>query len=188
MTTAEPPTPEVLEAPKKPKGGAPKGSANALRHGLRGIRGPKADKDIDDRVFKYRRSLEDEELAASGCVSVEAAELIQTAYSALRHSWRCDRWLNRKFDQLDNEQRRQYSRDAIDALEVRNKAVAKLRARRSPEAGAMSRALSVIAAANGGRGANGDAVADSEAGAHATTPHNANGANTEASQIGGDCD
>lgn len=114
-------------AKQKRKGGAPKGNGNAIRHGLRGVRGPKGDRYIDSNVFEYRRELEAEVLDRYGKISVQHAEIIQTACEALRHSWRCNRWLKKDFDGMSHDSRRQYSRDALDALELRNKLTARLR-------------------------------------------------------------
>lgn len=110
-----------------PKGGAPKGSANRIRHGLRCSMLPKDCKYIEYRLNKFRRTLEAQVLALRGDLTVNDAANIQTALRWERHSELAARWLRIKQKELKPEQLMLFSREIAKASAERDKSLANLR-------------------------------------------------------------
>ncbi len=124
-----PKTPTGANSPAKPrgKGGAPKGSCNAIRHGLRCGQLPKDAKYIEHRLNAFRRTLETAVMAVRGEVTIPDAANIQTAIRWERHACLAQRWLTKQFDELKPVDRLTFSREIARASGERDKAVAALR-------------------------------------------------------------
>src|SRR4051794_570812 len=97
-TTDQAPTTE--QRPAKNKGGAPIGSRNAMRHGLRCGSLPKGCRRIESETIEFRRTLEDAVMAARGVVSVVDAATIARAQRWEVHNRLAARWLAKQADTM----------------------------------------------------------------------------------------
>ena len=130
--TSPKPTPAAKRGP-----GAPKGSANALRHGLKCGQLPKDAKYVEYRLNQFRRTLEAALQAAGRDVGIPEAAAIQTCVRWERHACLAQRWLNKMQDQLKPEQRLTFSREIARASTERDKALAALHLDRDQRADAI---------------------------------------------------
>ncbi len=106
--------------------GAPKGSNNAIRHGLRAGSLPKDAKYIEYRLNAFRRTLEQAVLSVKGEVTIHDAASIQTALRWERHGCLAQRWLNKKYAELKPNDLLTFSREIARASAERDKALANL--------------------------------------------------------------
>jgi hypothetical protein len=113
----------------KPAGkpGPPYGSANAIRHGMRGSAMPKGCHHIDRATSHFRRQLEAAVFEARGEITLVDAAYVNTAYRAERHAQLAQRWLYREADKMSAADRLNYSREVVKASESRDKAIASLK-------------------------------------------------------------
>ncbi len=111
---------------KKGRSGAPKGSANAMRHGLRAGKLPKDAKYIEWQMNSLRRELEAAVIAVKGEVNLLDAATIQTAVKWERHGALALRWLRVEGDKLKPTERLHFSREIARASTERDKALAAL--------------------------------------------------------------
>jgi hypothetical protein len=114
------------QQPTRNKGGAPRGSRNALRHGLRCGALPRGCRRIESETRQLRRSLEDAVIAARGAISVVDAATISRATRWAIHERLAARWLALKADELTPEQLLAFSNQAVRGATERDRAIADL--------------------------------------------------------------
>lgn len=114
------------QQPTQRKGGAPKGSRNALRHGLRCGALPKGCKRIESETRELRRALEDAVVRARGAISVVDAATISRATRWAIHERLAARWLATKADELTADQSLRFSSETVRAATERDRAIADL--------------------------------------------------------------
>ena len=114
------------EQPRQRKAGPPRGSRNALRHGLRCGGLPKGCRRIEADVNEFRRALEDAVTAARGSVSVTDGATIARAAKWETHNRLAANWLRKHGDELTPEQLLQFSGQTVRGATERDKAVADL--------------------------------------------------------------
>ena len=119
-STSEPTGTEHQPAKKR---GPPKGSVNAIRHGLTAGMLPKGCKHIENQCNGLRRQLEDVVMEQKGEVSLVDAAIIQTALKWERHGALCVRWLRLKADELKPTEFLSFSRDIARASTERDRAI-----------------------------------------------------------------
>lgn len=110
----------------RPKGGAPQGNRNALRHGLRASKLPAGCKYIEIAVNSFRRQIEDavsESVAQSG---VMQAALVHSACRHERRAQLAERWLRINADLPLNE-RLGLLKTISDATDSRDRCLERLR-------------------------------------------------------------
>ena len=112
--------------PKRGRG-APKGSANAIRHGLKSGTLPPGCKYIEHRLNALRRQLEAAVMAARGQVSIADAANIQTAVQWCRHNALSQRWLKKQYAELKPLDRLAFSREIARAGAEVSRAIAALK-------------------------------------------------------------
>jgi hypothetical protein len=93
---------------------APEGNANSLRHGLTAGGLPKGSGYITRVTSELRRAVEQATLEVRGSLGVFEAATIQTLIRWERHAMLAQRWLKRHYDELDPEQRLNFSREKPD--------------------------------------------------------------------------
>jgi hypothetical protein len=128
MTTTVPQLPDTL----KKRGGAPKGSMNNFRHGMRGSGLPKHCGHVQRATCHFRRQLERAVLDAKGEINIVDAAFINSAYRAERHGQLAQRWLMLEAEQMSAADRLAYSREVVKASESRDRAIAALKLDRKP--------------------------------------------------------
>lgn len=111
---------------KAGRSGPPKGSRNALRHGLKAGKLPPNCAYIEIRMNTFRRELEDCVIAVKGEIGLIDAANIQTAMKWERHGALALRWLRLQADQLKPTEQLQFSREIAKASTERDKAIALL--------------------------------------------------------------
>lgn len=116
---------QIAEEPKK--GGAPPNNRNAMRHGLYSATLPPGCGYIKRHGNEYRRFLEDQIIERHGQIGVYEAGIIQTAMEAVNHAMKCQHWLREAYDDLTWAERLAFSRDIAKHLEIRDRAVEKLK-------------------------------------------------------------
>lgn len=121
MTLAQAPITE--QPPTQNKGGAPKGSRNALRHGLRCGVLPDGCRRIESEVNQFRRALEDAVVAARGAVSVVDAATINRAAKWEQHNRLAARWLAKQAETMTPDQVLAFSRETVRAATERDRAI-----------------------------------------------------------------
>jgi hypothetical protein len=130
MPTAQTTTSEQQQDQRRP--GPPLGSANAIRHGMRGSAMPKGCHHIDRATCHFRRQLEGAVLEARGEITLVDAAFVNTAYRAERHAQLAQRWLYREATSMTPADRLNYSREVVKASESRDKAIAALNLTKRP--------------------------------------------------------
>lgn len=105
----------------------PKGSMNALRHGLTASRLPPRCGWIRNTLLELRRQLEAECLEAHGAVNIEQASLILNAVDWTRHSLLMQRWLREEAETMSATDRALYSKEIARAGSERTRAIKALR-------------------------------------------------------------
>ena len=118
---------------KKGRSGPPKGSRNALRHGLKCGKCPADAQYIEHQVNALRRQLEDNVLAQHGEVTLSHASIIQTCCKWERHGALALRWLRLKVDELRPSELLQFSREIARASTERDRAIVALDLDAQPE-------------------------------------------------------
>jgi len=112
--------------PRRGRGGPPLGTRNNLRHGLTSGTLPPGCGWITRLMGEYRAALEAEVLRAKGAISVLDAGVINAAVLWQRHGALCQRWLRIGYEQMNWDQRLNYSREIARAASERDKAVRQL--------------------------------------------------------------
>lgn len=107
------------------KGGAPRGNANAQRHGLRSAKLPKGCRHVGNATAAYRRSLEAECKRVHGRVTVVNAGHINSAVRHETTAMLLESWL-RKSEGLTLAEQRAIRGEIDSATELRDRAVARL--------------------------------------------------------------
>jgi len=114
-------TPKSATGKAHPRGGAPFGNRNAMRHGLRAGSLPKGASYIAREMVALRREIEDAVLARRGRIELYEAALIQTAVRWERHALLAQRWLRLNAETMTHEERVRYSREIARASSERDK-------------------------------------------------------------------
>lgn len=109
------------------KKGAPKGNANAMRHGLRAGQLPRHCKYIEWRCNEFRRGLEQAVLDLRGSINITDAARINSATRWEVHAGLAFHWLTKEMDKLTPEQRLSFSRDVANASSNRDKCIEALK-------------------------------------------------------------
>lgn len=108
------------------KAGAPKGNANAIRHGLHAGKLPKKLQYVELKVNAFRRILESEVLAAKKLISLVDAATINTACKWDRHGRLAEYWLRHEEDSMSAGDRLKFSEAIGKASDNRDKAIYRL--------------------------------------------------------------
>lgn len=103
--------------------GAQPENRNNLRHGLKAGKLPADATYIENRINKFRRSVEDAVLMERGDVGVSDAALIQTALRWERHASLSHRWLSEQWTSLSPLDRMKFSKEIALASSNRDKAL-----------------------------------------------------------------
>lgn len=111
---------------KAGRSGAPKGSQNAIRHGLTAGRLPKDCRYIEYRMNALRRQIEAAVIDAKREVSLTDAAFIQTALRWERHAQLSQRWLTKMHNEMKPEQLIFFSKEISRASAERDKSIAAL--------------------------------------------------------------
>ena len=114
------------QPPRQNKGSAPKGSRNALRHGLRCGFLPRGCRRIESDANELAGAVEDAVVAARGAISVTDAATISRATKWETHGRLATRWLTKRSDELTPDQLLRFSNQTVRAATERDKAVADL--------------------------------------------------------------
>ena len=120
--------------PKKHAGGAPRGSINAIRHGLVAGKLPASLEWVEKKTNAFRRGLERQVLDLKGEISVSDACSINSACKWERHGMLALNWL-RELQQTDAaiSERLRFSEAAAKASDARDRNIAALRLDVKPE-------------------------------------------------------
>lgn len=111
---------------KKGRSGAPKGNANAQRHGLRGSKLPKGCQYIENAVNNLRRQVESAVIAKHGRTNVVSAAAINSILKWERHGMLAAHWLRKEGEKLSVSERLQFSREIATASDNRDRALRSL--------------------------------------------------------------
>ena len=84
-------------------------------------------KHLENRINKFRRSLEDRVLELRGSITLAEAAIVQTCLRWERHAALAQRWLTLQGDELTPDDRLKFSREIARASSERDKAIAQLR-------------------------------------------------------------
>lgn len=125
-TPSDETSPKVACSTRENKGGAPRGNNNSVRHGLKGGALPRDCKYLENRLNRFRRTIEAEVLRVKGTVSLLDAALIQSCIRWERHACLAHRWLVKQMDELKPEQKVMFSREICRASSERDKSLSAL--------------------------------------------------------------
>jgi len=115
------------ESKTNSRGGAPVGNRNRLRHGLRSRKLPfKGGRTIMRYRNSYRSALEDTLLAQGREIGPYEASCIAAATAWYTHALKASFWLGRAYDDLEPEQRLNFSREEARGMEQMARIVEKL--------------------------------------------------------------
>ena len=106
---------------KPGRSGPKKGSANAMRHGLRGSKMPKGCKYVEHRVNALRRQCEDAVMELKGEVNILDAAAINSIMKWERHGLLAAHWLRHQIDSLSPADRLRFSEAIAKASDSRDK-------------------------------------------------------------------
>lgn len=122
--TANNETPEG--EPPVNRGGAPKGSQNALRHGLNAGKLPRKLAFVENAVNAFRRRLEAIVLEVKGEVTIGDAATINSACKWERHGMLAQAWLRKEESSMTVDQRLKFSETIAKASDARDKCIRSL--------------------------------------------------------------
>jgi len=134
---------------KAGRSGPPKGSQNAIRHGLKAGQLPKDARYIEWRLNAFRRTLEQAVLNVRGEVNIPDAACIQTCIRWERHACLAQRWLVKAGDTLKPADKLTFSREVARASGERDKSIAALKIDRDVKDGVLDALYSRLPAPDG---------------------------------------
>ena len=128
------PTAPKRRGGKPGRSGPPKGSANAmthgltanLRHGMQGGKLPKGCQHIENKVNSLRRQVEAALLAAKGTIDFVDAAAVNSILKWERHGLLAATWLRREAESLSANDRLKFSEAIAKASDNRDKALRSL--------------------------------------------------------------
>jgi hypothetical protein len=126
-TTTKPTSTQLQPvAAKVNRGGPPKGSSNAIRHGLRGNSLPKGCRYIENAVNKLRRNVEDALMEVKGEINFVDAAAVNSILKWERHGLLAAHWLRKEGNNLSAGDRLKFSEATAKASDNRDKAIRSL--------------------------------------------------------------
>jgi hypothetical protein len=111
---------------KPGRSGAPKGSANAIRHGMKGSKLPKGCQYIENRVNSLRRQVEEALITVKGEINFVDAAAVNSILKWERHGLLAAHWLRHQIDKLSPSDRLKFSEAIAKASDNRDKAIRSL--------------------------------------------------------------
>ena len=111
---------------KPGRSGPPKGSANNLRHGMKGSKLPSGCKYIEYRVNNLRRQCEDALMQVKGEINIVDAAAINSVLKWERHGLLAAHWLRHEINKLSATDRLKFSEAIAKASDNRDKAIRSL--------------------------------------------------------------
>lgn len=111
------------ESPKPNRGGPPKGSQNAFRHGLVAGKLPPRLGFVEIKANIFRRKLEASVLDVKGTISLTDAACINSACKWERHGQLALYWLTKEAETMPVAERLRFSEAAAKASDARDKAI-----------------------------------------------------------------
>ncbi len=108
---------------KPGRSGPPKGSANNLRHGMKGSKLPPGCKYIESRVNALRRTVEEAVIEVKGEVGLVDAAAINSILKWERHGLLAAHWLRHQIDKLSATERLKFSEAIAKASDSRDKSL-----------------------------------------------------------------
>ena len=109
------------DPPTKRRGGPPKGSQNALRHGLYAGKLSKGLGYVEKRINAFRRIIEQQVVASKGSISMTDAACINSACKWERHGCLAQDWLRKEAAQLSPSDRLKFSEAIAKASDNRDR-------------------------------------------------------------------
>jgi hypothetical protein len=111
---------------KPGRSGPPKGSANNLRHGMKGSKLPAGCKYIEGRVNNLRRQVEEALIAIKGEINILDAAAVNSILKWERHGLLASHWLRHEIKKLSATDRLKFSEAIAKASDNRDKAIRSL--------------------------------------------------------------
>jgi hypothetical protein len=108
---------------KPGRSGAPKGNANAQRHGMRGGKLPAGCQYIENRVNSLRRQVEGALIEAKGAIGIVDAAAVNSILKWERHGLLAAHWLRKEIDKLSPSERLKFSEAIAKASDNRDRAI-----------------------------------------------------------------
>lgn len=112
--------------PQKRSGGPPKGSTNAIRHGMMTSKLPKKLEWVEKKANAFRRRLEAAVEEAKGDITLTDAATINTAVKWERHAMLAQAWLREQEATLSASDRLRFSEAIAKASDNRDRNIRQL--------------------------------------------------------------